>query len=161
MSQWRRRLRGAAGMGLIWAAGGAALGGVFELIDNVFPGALPFISRLDMWPQTLAIPGFLGGVLFATLLGIVGGRHRFDELSLPRFVAWGAVAGVVLGGLAMAIGAPIAFVGITTLLSAAGAGGSLVIARIAEKRELVGAGSEVSDAGLTVEESRELLGGRE
>ena len=37
----------------------------------------------------LAIPGFFGGAFFSTVLGIAGRRHRFDELSLPRFAAWG------------------------------------------------------------------------
>ena len=136
MRNWLRRIRAALGMGLIWAAGGAGVGGVLELIDNLFPGALSFIAKVDMWPQLLAIPGFFGGVVFAMMLGIVGRRRRFDELSFPRFAAWGAAAGLLLGSLAVTIGAPAAFIGITTLGSAIAAAGSLALARIAEKREL-------------------------
>jgi hypothetical protein len=137
MRTWPRRIRAAFGMGLAWAIAGAAVGGLFEAIDNVLPGALPFISRVDMWPQTLAIPGFLGGVVFSAVLAIAGSRRRFSELSLPRFAAWGTVAGVLLGGLGMALGAPAIFMGIMALGSAITASGSLVLARMAEKRELL------------------------
>ncbi len=79
-----RRLRGALGMGLTWALGWAVVGGA------VMEGIVDPDGRiLDMWPQTLAIPGFLGGVVFAFLLWIAEGRRRFDELSLPRFGLWG------------------------------------------------------------------------
>jgi hypothetical protein len=134
-------------MGLAWAIAGATVGGVFEAIDNVLPGALPFIARIDMWPQTLAIPGFLGGVVFSVVLAIAGSRRRFRELSLPRFAAWGAVAGLLLGGLAVAAGAPVLFIGITTLFSATAAAGSLALARMAEKRELLDAGEDAAEAG--------------
>ena len=129
VAQWGRRIRGTIVMGLLWAAGGAGIGGVIELIDNVRPGTLSFTARVDMWPQTLAIPGFLGGLLFATVLMIAGRQYRFDQLSMPRFTAWGAVAGLALGGLAMTIGAPLTFVGITTLAGALAAAGSLQLAR--------------------------------
>lgn len=142
MTAWRRRVRGTVGMGLLWAAGGFGVGGAIELLDNVLPGAFPLASAVDMWPQTLAIPGFLGGVVFAVVLGIAGRRHRFDELSLPRFAVWGAVAGLLLGGLAVGtIGAPVVFLGVTTLASAAAAAGSLALARMAEDREAVDAGA--------------------
>jgi hypothetical protein len=158
VKRWLKRVRGALGMGLLWAAGGAGVGGLIELLDNVLPGGLAMASAVDMWPQTLAIPSFLGGVVFAVVLGIAGGRRRFDELSLPQFAAWGAVAGLLLGGLGMSIGAPIVFMGITTLWSAIAASGSLVLARRAEHRELLASGAGVADAGLTEAEARELLG---
>jgi hypothetical protein len=121
-------------MGLLWAAGGFGVGALIELLANVLPGGFPMASAVDMWPQTLAIPGFVGGVLFAVVLGIAGRRHRFDELSMPRFAAWGGVAGLLLGGIAVAIGAPIVFVGVTTLASTLAAVGSLALARMAEDR---------------------------
>jgi len=140
---WLRRIRAAFGMGLAWAAAGAVVGGLFEAIDNVLPGALPFIARVDMWPQTLAIPGFLGGVVFSGVLAIAGSHRRFGELSPLRFAAWGAVAGLLLGGLALAAGAPAFFIAITTLWSALAAAGSLALASMAEKRELLGDGKGV------------------
>lgn len=157
MKRWLRRIRGAFGMGLAWAIGGALVGGLFELIDNILPGALPWISRVDMWPQTLAIPGFVGGVVFSVVLGIVGSHRRFSELSLPRFAAWGAVAGLLLGGLAMALGAPAVFLGVTTLGSAIAASGSLALARMAENRELLKAGAEVSEVRLPEGETQQQL----
>jgi hypothetical protein len=161
MTRWLRRLRGAAGMGLIWAAGGAGIGGLIELIDNILPGVLAIASAVDMWPQTLAIPGFLGGVVFSAVLGIAGRRRRFGELSLPRFAAWGAVAGLLLGGLAVWLGAPGLFVGITTIGSAIAASGSLALAKMAERRELLYADEDVAPVGLAGGGVKELREGRD
>ena len=158
MKKLLKRVRGALVMGLIWAAGGLAVGGLIELLDNVLPGGLAMASAVDMWPQTLAIPSFLGGVLFAVVLGIAGGRRRFDELSLPQFTGWGAVAGLLLGGFGVSKGAPLFFMAITTVWSAVAAAGSLALARMTEDRALLAAGARVGDAGLTDGEARELLG---
>jgi hypothetical protein len=141
MNTWVKRLRGALGMGLIWAAGGVAIGGLIELLDNVLPAGLPITSRVDMWPQTLAIPGFFGGLIFAVVLMIAGGRSRLEELSMPRFAAWGAIAGLLMGGVAMSIGAPVAFLGITALVGAAAGSSYLLLARRAERQELLTARS--------------------
>src|SRR4030095_359325 len=96
MQQRLRRIGGAIGMGLTWAIGWAVVGGaVMEgLVD-------PHGKILDMWPQTLAIPGFLGGVVFSMVLWIAARRRRFDELSLSRFSALGAMAGLLLGVFAV------------------------------------------------------------
>lgn len=138
MRTWLRRIRGAAGLCLLWAGAGIGVGGMFELIDNVAPGALPFISRVDMWPQTMAAVFFLGAVVFTTLVGIVERDRRLEELSLPRFAAWGAVAGLLLG---VVLGAPAIFLGITTLGSSLAAAGSLALARAAERRAPLGTGA--------------------
>jgi hypothetical protein len=160
MTKWLKRVRGVFGMGLAWAVGGALVGGLIELIDNILPGALPMASLVDMWPQTLAIPGFLGGVVFAVVLGIVGSRRRFGALSLPRFAAWGAVAGLLLGGLGVWAGAPLYFLGITTLGSVIAASGSLVLARMAERRELLNAGEDAAALGVAGGEAQKRFGGR-
>jgi hypothetical protein len=136
MKSAMRRIRGGLGIGLAWAIGAALVGGAIELVDNVLPGVFPWIQRVDMWPQTLAIPGFIGGVIFSIVLGIAARNRRFSELSVPRFAIWGAVAGIVVGGLALSIGAPVAFIGITTFAAALAASGSLTVARMAEKRAL-------------------------
>jgi hypothetical protein len=158
MKRWLRRVRAALGMGLLWAAGGAGVGGLIELLDNVLPGGFPMASAVDMWPQTLAIPFFLGGVLFSVVLGIAGRRRRFDQLSLPQFSAWGALAGLLLGLLPVSRGAPAVFLAVTTLVSAVAAAGSLALARRAENRELLAAGADLDAVGLTEREARELLG---
>jgi hypothetical protein len=175
MKRWLRRIRGAIGMGLNWAAGWALFGvliGVTSILLPWLPWEL-FFEVFDAPLPALAIPGFVGGALFSTVLGIAGRRRRFDELSLPRFTAWGAVGGLLLSlvpaamvavGLASAnvdlwlftavIGGPL------TLLSAGSAAGSLALARMAEKRELLDAGADVAEVGLTEGEPQELLGGR-
>lgn len=145
MKRWLRRIRGAVGMGLVWAIAWAVVGGgVMEGIVD------PHGKILDMWPQTLAIPGFLGGVVFSVVLWMSEGRRRFDELSLPRFGALGGLVGLLLGGLAVGAGAasgvlPLwlraaVIIGPVTLLGAVSASGSLALARMAERRELPGAG---------------------
>jgi O-antigen/teichoic acid export membrane protein len=163
MKKWLRRIRGAIGMGLTWAIGWAFVGGLMELIDR--RGEL-----VDIWPMVLGIPGFIAGAVFSVLLWIAEGRRRFDELSLPRFGAWGAVVGLLLGVLGVAAGAGIealppwlraaVVIGPTTLLGAISASGTLALARKGRPRELFDAGADVGEVGLTDAEKRELLGGR-
>lgn len=152
MKQWLRRIRGALGMGLTWVVGWALVGVLIGVTSRLLPG-LPWDSFFEVFDAplpALAIPGFFGGVLFSTVLGIAGRRRRFDELSLPRFVACGAVAGLLLSlvpaalvtvGLA-SVGRHVdlwqitaAISGPLTLLSAVSAAGSLALAKIAEGRE--------------------------
>src|SRR5688572_21621774 len=102
MRQWMRRLRGALGMGIIWAIGGALIGGFIELLLNIFSG-LEALHAIDMWPQALAIPGFVGGVFFAVVLGIAGSRQKSD-MSMRQFVMWGAMAGVLFGAFLLFTG---------------------------------------------------------
>ena len=94
---WLRRIRGALGMGLTWAAGWAPIGAVLGLAlgVSVFAGsAMSLGAMAGRWAGLFAALGLLGGALFSTVLRIAEGRRRFDELSLPRFAAWGAVGGV-------------------------------------------------------------------
>lgn len=160
MRKWRRRIRGAVGMGLVWAVAGAGVGMLIELIANLLPRGLhdAMASAVDIWPALLAIVGFLGGAVFSVLLGVVGAHRRFEELSLPRFAAWGAMAGVLLGGfMVAAVGAPAGFIGVTTLWSAIAAPGSLLLARKAEKRERLD-NVDVAEVELTEAEAHDLLG---
>jgi hypothetical protein len=120
-------------MGLIWAAGWGLVGvliGIFVDPD----GAID-----DMWVATLGVPGLLGGVVFSALLGIAEGRRRFDEPSLSRFGASGAVAGLLLGVLPLAAGSPnselplwllgVVLIGSTTLLGAVSGQASWLLCR--------------------------------
>ena len=168
MKRWLRRIRGAVGMGLTWAAGWALVG---VLIGLSWSLGLPmgwFVEVFDAPLPALAIPGFVGGVLFSTVLRIAGRRRRFDELSLPRFAAWGAVGGLLLSlfpvaavGTGAASAAVAVAIGTLTLLSAVSASGSLMLARMAEDRELLEASEDVAEVGLTEGEAQELLGGRD
>ncbi len=147
MPMWLKRVRATLGMGVLWAVGGMGVGGVIELLDNVLPGGLAMASKVDMWPQTLAIPGFIGGVIFAIVLMVAARRQRFDELSMPRFAAWGALAGLALGALAMAIGAPVMFLGIMSLAGTVAAASSLLLARRAAPPAELPTANDVPELG--------------
>lgn len=125
-------------MGLIWAIGWGLVGFLVELIQEFVPGWNGAI--VDIWPMALAAPAFLGGVTFSTVLGIAGRRRRLDELSLPRFAAWGALGGGLVGGfiatMGIAAGSPgwgVAIGSTVALLCAGSAAGSLALARKAEE----------------------------
>lgn len=158
MSRWLRRIRATIAMGVIWALGWGAVGGLIELLANIIPGFPPG-RWVDMWIQTLAIPGFIGGVVFATVLQVAERQRRFGELSLPRFAAWGAVAGVLLGGLIVGLGLNPVIVAPITLLSAGSAAGSLALARMATDRDAIDAGMDTME--LRESGRRKRLGGRE
>jgi hypothetical protein len=143
MSQWLRNLRGALKMGLTWAiAWGIGVGGLFELVGNIWPGA-PLVGLVDIWPMVLGIPGFLSGTVFAFVLRLSDGRRRFEQLSIPRFATLGAVGGLLSGAITVAVviaaaGAPsfwiqaAAVCAVPTVLSTLSAVGTLALARQAE-----------------------------
>ena len=133
-----RRLRGALGMGFIWALGGALVGGLIEGILNILPGSDMWLG-VDMWPAALAIPAFLAGVAFSVVLVLAEGRRGFDELRLPRVALWGALGGVLLGGV---VGLPLVGLAVLALTSAASAAGTLALARRGAPRELISGESE-------------------
>lgn len=164
MKTWLRRVRGAVGMGLTWAVvwgPAAVLIGLFVDPDG---------SMDEMWVAIGAYPGFLGGVAFSAVLAIAARRRRLGELSLARVATWGAAAGLLVGALPFVLGDPVTerplwllavvVIGSITLLSAASAAGSLALARRAEKRELLGAGADLADVGLSSGRTRQLLGRR-
>ena len=167
MRSWLRRIRGAIGMGLTWAVGwglvGLLIGGLWSLGVRMEW----FVKVFDAPLPALAVPGFFCGAAFSTVLGIAGKRRRFDELSLPRFSAWGAVGGLMLSLIPLsAVGETLGLadlavaVGTLTVLSAASAAGTLIVARRAEDRDLLDASAEVGQVGLTEGEVQELLKGR-
>jgi len=166
LKKWLKRIRGAMGMGLTWAEAWAPLGAVTGLITGLVLG-LPLGTVVANYALLLGGLGFLGGTIFSTVLSIAERRHRFDQLSLPRFVAWGAFGGLLLGVLAVTAGIlgpgltilDAVIVGVSTLLGAGSAAGSLALARRADDRELLEHGADVGDIGLTEEEKRELLAG--
>ena len=164
MKKWLKRIRGALGMGLTWAAGWS---GVFVILGLV--GGSGTLGLLDYVGLTVlfGIVGFVGGAAFSVVLGITEGRRRFDELSLRRFAFWGAVGGLLVSMPLSWVSWSSAFesaealgVGVVlTLLGAGSAAGSLALARKADDRELLEHGADVADIGLTTEEKRELLAG--
>ena len=163
MRGWLRRVRGAIGMGLTWAFGWAVAGLLIGVSSLVLPG-LPWDALFEVFDAplpALAVPGFFAGVFFSAVLGIVGRRRRFSELSLPRFAAWGALGGLLLilfpfalvaVGLASREGSDIGtgqILAVITplflLLSALSASVTLIIARAAERRGM----REASEAALS------------
>ena len=88
MHTWLRRVRGAIGMGLAWGAAWGAAGSIPRWVFGFNPDA-PF-------PIIFGVLGFVAGVTFSGLLVLTEGRRRFDQMSLPRFAAWGAAGGLLL-----------------------------------------------------------------
>jgi hypothetical protein len=179
MKKWLRRIRGAVGMGLTWAAGWALAGVLIGVTSTLLPG-LPWDSFFEVFDAplpALAIPGFFGGAFFSMVLGIAGRHRRFAELSLPRFAAWGALGGLLLTlfpfalvavGLGSREGSDLgawqiiaAISGPFILLSAVSASGSLMLARMGEDRESLEASQDVAEVGLAEGEPQELLGARD
>ena len=148
---WLRRIRGAIGMGITWAIvwGLAGLGiGALSLVTPWLPWDT-FFRVFDAPLPALAVPGFVGGMLFSLVLGVAARHRRFEELSLPRFTAFGAVGGVLLSLVpAATLGAGLgtlreglniwqltAAISIpTVLLGAASAAATLSIARKGERQ---------------------------
>lgn len=160
MTHWLRRIRGALGMGVAWALAWFGAGIALLLVVGPDAADVPF-------PLGFGLLGFLAGVSFSAVLGLVEGRRRFDEMSLPRFAGWGAVGGLVLAAgftvVAALLGAAdldiVAVLGPVFGVAGAGsAAGSLALARMAEEPARLGEGGGVAGAGLTQRERREPLG---
>ena len=133
MRKWMRYIRGAIGMGVTWAAALFVVGFVPRWVFG-FNADLPF-------PILFGALGFIAGVIFSGLLVLTEGRRRFDEMSLPRFAAWGATGGLLLSalfvrGAALGWGEVLAISTTFAVASAACAAGSLAVARRAPRREL-------------------------
>ncbi len=99
MKRWLIGVRGTVMMIGLWIVGwGIGFGGLMEAFVD------PHGQIVDIWPAAMGFTGFIGGVVISALLRIVEGRRSFDEVSLVRFAILGAVTGLALGVLAIAIG---------------------------------------------------------
>lgn len=149
-----RRIRGAIGMGLTWAAAWGGAGAIVVLGFLLRTGSRPDAP----FPIMFGAAGFVAGVLFSGVLGLAEGRRRFDQMSLPRFAAWGAAAGFLLSAafvLAVSLAGDLTFlwnlvvVGPVFAVAAAGsAAGSLALARRARDRALLGTTEDVTAVRL-------------
>ena len=153
MGKWMRRVRGAIGMGLTWAAAWSLVGLVPRWLFG-FNTDAPF-------PIIFGVLGFIAGVIFSALLMLTEGRRGFDELRISRFAAWGAVGGFLLSAIftrAASLGWADAFIIAPTfaVASAICASGSLALARRAEMRELRDV-HRATGAELPGREKRKLL----
>jgi len=154
MRKWLRRIRGAIGMGVTWGAAWAGAGMVLAVVTG-FKADAPF-------PLVFGVLGFFAGVTFSAFLALTEGRRRFDQMSLPRFAAWGAIGGLVFAALfakaaSLGWGDVLAIAPTFALASAVCASGSLAVARRAVSRELPDIRRNTAEAELTDDEKRKLL----
>lgn len=166
MTKWLRRIRGAIGMGLAWAAAWFGAGMIMLLGLLVMTGS----TGADVpYPLGFGAFGFLAGVTFSGILGLVESRRRFDQMSLRRFAGWGAAGGFLLSAvfvLVVALAEDSAFLWdlvvlgpIFAVAGASSAAGSLALARRAEHQELLEANEDVAAVRRSETEPREVLGG--
>lgn len=146
MQKLLRRIRGAIGMGLIWAAAWSAVG--------VVPRWVFGIETDVPIPLVFGLLGFVAGATFSGVLALTEGRRTFDQMSLPRFAGWGALGGLLLSALfavtaSLGWGDMLALAPTLALACGASAAGSLALARRADRRELDGSSGDPA---------RELLG---
>ncbi|GLC24650.1 hypothetical protein [Roseisolibacter agri] len=143
-------------MGVTWAVAWSAVGLVPRWVLGFTPDA-PF-------PLIFGVFGFIAGIVFAALLALTEGRRRFEQMSLPRFAAWGAVGGLLLsaffvwraslgGSEVLAIHAAFA------VACAVCAAGSLALARRASRRELPGGRGDAIERTLGESGTQRLRGG--
>ena len=154
MGSWLRRIRGALGVGFTWALAWGVAGLVPRWVFGM-NGDAPF-------PIIFGVLGFFAGVTFSALIALTQGRRRFDQMSVPRFAAWGAVGGLVLAGFfakaaSLGWGDVLAIVPTFALASAACASGSLALARRAMRRELPDGRGDDAEGELTERETQKLL----
>jgi len=68
MKKWMSGVRGAIVMVALWVIGwGFGFGGIMELVD-------PDGKIQDVWPTLLAVPGFIGGIVFS--VGVAGNHEN-------------------------------------------------------------------------------------
>ena len=153
MQTLMRRVRGAIGMGLAWGAAWSLVGGAPRWLFG-FNADVPF-------PIVFGVLGFIAGVIFFALLVLTERRRTFDQLSLPRFAAWGAVGGILLSAIftriaSLGAGDVLVIVPTFALACAACASGSLALARRGAKLELPD--GRADGAELSAYDKRKLRG---
>jgi hypothetical protein len=170
-----KRVRGAVGMGLTWAGLWSAVGALVAVSTwTNLPGVLTRLDWIVGFAAQFAVLGFVGGMAFSTVLGVIEGHRRFDQMSVPRFAVWGALGGLAMWAARGTIGwSVMGFLntvgvsglnwgyglsgGIIVVLGAGCSTGSLLLARRVGDQELLEAGERVAGVGLTAREVRELL----
>jgi len=143
VKKWLRRIRGALGTGLTWALGWAPVGALTGWITGLVLGA-PLLTIAANYATMFGVLGFVGGTIFSSVLSVAERGRSFRQLSLARFLAWGALGGLVLGGLAVTanlLGSGFTVLGAVlasaaTLLGAGSAAATLRIARAADPHAL-------------------------
>jgi MFS family permease len=142
MSTWLKGIGRAVLMALTWAVLWAPFGVAAGMLLD------PTGTMDEPWPALGAYPGFLCGVVFSIVLALAARHRRLAELSCSQAAIWGTVSGLVViaplfTGL---LGTPntehalwqwrYAILGAVVLLSSISAFGSVLIARMVDKRAL-------------------------
>ena len=154
MGKWLRRIRGVIGMGFTWGAAWSGAGFVLAVVTG-FKADAPF-------PLIFGVLGFFAGVIFSAFLALTEGRRRFDQMSLPRFAAWGATGGIVLSAIfakaaSLDWGDVLLIAPTFAVACAVCASGSLAVARRVARAELPDIRGDIAEVELTELEKRRLL----
>jgi len=137
MGTLRRRVRAALVVGATWAATWLGAGLVMLAIVGLDAADVPF-------PLFFGLLGFLAGTTFAGVLAVAERHRRFDQMSIPRFGAWGAFGGVLLSlVISFGVGGELGVLApVFGVAGAASAAGSLAIARKGQARASLPAADE-------------------
>ena len=131
-------VRGAIAVAASWAVVWGFPAFVIEGLANVGV-ELPITYTVDMWPQTLVIPGLLCGLLFFVVLALV--PRGIEDFPLASLSALGGVIGLAAGGVAVVtlIGDALPtlwVIAATTLLGAASGAASALPFRYLARRQV-------------------------
>jgi hypothetical protein len=151
VQKWLRRIRGAIGIGLTWAAAWFGAGLVFMVAVVPHPENPFFVA----WGAL----GFVAGLTFAGILGIIERRRGIDQLSLKRVAGWGALGGLALAVIVQIAGLTGDFLLLAPLFALAGAGcaaGTLTLARKGDEQQLLRSSADRPETILTPDDRRKL-----
>lgn len=129
-----RKLRGIAGMALVWSAGFVAfwlvLGTIIRIVDppSIDAGEGPFAMA-----PLFALLGAIAGTVFGLTVAFGERRRTLADLKLSRMAIWGAMGGAAMPLL---LGKPLGNLAVFAPLGALLATGSLALARRAARAEL-------------------------
>lgn len=133
MQPWWRRIRGVVRTGFTWAVAWSFVGTLPRLLFG-FDTYAPL-------PLIFGVLGFFAGATFSVLVVLTQRRRSLDQISLPRFAAWGAVGGLLLSAVfakaaSLEWGDILVIAPTFAVASAVCASGSLAIARRSLEREV-------------------------
>ena len=133
MPRWLRIIRGMIGMGLTFSVGVGVVASMVAVLPWLLLGGDREMIRLVVASSIWAFPI---GVAFSGVMAMTARGLPFDKLSLPRFAALGAGAGLLLFGVlalnawdAWSVSTAIANATIFVLLGGGSATASLLLAR--------------------------------
>ena len=152
MPRWFRVIRGMLGMGLTFSVGVGVVASVIALIPLLLSQASPLELLIPVVGS--ALWAFPIGVAFSAAMALTAGGRTFEKLSLPRFAAMGAGAGLLAFGLlsvnawdAWTVSAAIGNAAILIGLGGTSATVSLLLARRARPALEPGDGSQRLEGG--------------